>query len=111
MGIMFVTLVTENTVIIKHPQNTVNSTDVDLSATLDNIKEKMARTSTLYTMDQALLYASHSCALRVGDALLQQTALLLPDVYDYFCEKSNEIMKQHDIVFKQDITKLLLRDG
>ena len=68
------------------------------------LQEEMARMSTLYTMDQALLYASHSCALHLGDALLQQTALLLPDVFHYFCEKSNEIMKQHDIVFKQDIT-------
>ena len=97
----------EHCVIIKHLQNTVNSTDVDLSATLDKIKEEMAHImSTLYTMDQVLLYASHSCALRVGDALLQQTVLLLPDVFDYFCEKSNEIMKQHDIVFKQDITTI-----
>ena len=42
--------------------------------------------------------------IHLGDALLQQTALLLPDVFHYFCEKSNEIMKQHDIVSKQDIT-------
>ena len=78
---MWYTCYREHCVIIKHLQYTVNSRDADLSATLDKIEEEMARMSTLYTMDQALLYASHSWALHLGDALLQQTALLLSDVY------------------------------
>ena len=42
-------------------------------------------------------------AVHVGEALLNQTALLLPDVFDYFHEKLREITKVHSIIFKQDV--------
>lgn len=90
-------------VILKHLQKTINSTDSDLRATLNKIKEEMSCITTIHTTDEAFLYAAHSCALDVGDALLKQTALLLPDVYDNFCEKADEIVKQHNIILSQDI--------
>ena len=42
-------------------------------------------------------------AVHVGEALLNQTALLLPDVFDYFHEKLREITKLCGIILEQEV--------
>ena len=41
--------------------------------------------------------------MHVGEALLNQTALLLPDVFDYFHEKLREITKLRSIILEQEV--------
>ena len=55
----------------------------------------MSSVSDIHSLDEALLHATHVCALSVGDALLQQTTLLLPNVW--------EISEQQSIALSQDI--------
>ena len=91
----------EHLVIVKQSRNT--STDEDLQALLERIKTTMSSVSDIHSLDEALLHATHVCALSVGDALLQQTALLLPNVYDTFCNTLGEISEQQSIALSQDI--------
>ena len=90
-------------IIIKHLQNTTISTDDDLSALIDKIKSETCDISDVHTFDQALSYVAHFSAVHVGEALLKQNALLLPDVYDIFTNKIMEITKQHGIVLNQEL--------
>ena len=63
--------------------NTTTSTDADLASLIDKIKNEISSTSDIHTADQALSYAAHMSAVHVGEALLNQTSLLLPDVFDF----------------------------
>ena len=49
------------------------------------------------------IYVADFSAVYVGEALLKQNALLLPDVYDYFHNKLLEIIKLRGIVLNQDL--------
>ena len=71
-------------VIIKHTQKNITSTDVDLSTQIKRIKSEMSSLSDIHTLDQAITHAVHLSAVYVGEHLLKQTALLLPDVCDIF---------------------------
>ena len=79
------------------------STDADLATLLDKIKNETSSTSHIHTPHQALSYAAHMSAVHVGEALLNQTALLLPDVFDYFHEKLQEITKLCGIILEQEV--------
>ena len=96
-------------VTIKHMHNTTTSTDADLASLIDKIKNEISSTSNIHTADQALLYAAHMSAVHVGEALLSQTALLLPDVFDYFHEKLREITKLCGIILTQEVNSTWLR--
>ena len=54
--------------------STTASTDADLASLIDKTK------------NETLSCAARMSAVHVGEALLNQTALLLLDVYDYFHE-------------------------
>ena len=62
----------------------VSSTDSDLSTLINKIREDTPAVIDIHTVDQAVHYASNLSAIQVGEALLKQTAMLLPDIYDFF---------------------------
>ena len=70
--------------IIKHTSNTANSTDQDLSSLIDKLKTELEDEGEISTQDQAVLHAVHRSAILVGETLLEQNAILLPQVFDYF---------------------------
>ena len=90
-------------IIIKHLNNTTTSTYADLVQTLDRIKSETCDVSDIHTLEQAILYASRISAVHVGEALLKQNALLLPDVYESFSEKLLDITKLCRIDVDQDL--------
>ena len=71
-------------VIIKHTINTANSTDQDLSSLIDKLKTELEDEGEISTQDQAVLHAVHRSAILVGEMLLEQNAILLPQDFDYF---------------------------
>ena len=77
--------------IIKHLNRTVHSTDSDLGSLIDRIKQDIPEVSEIQTLDQALTYASTFSAIQVGEALLKQTAVLFPSIYEVFRNKVMEI--------------------
>ena len=93
-------------VTIKHLNNTVHSTDSDLHSLLDKIQRDTPVFSDINTVDQAVQYASNKVAIQVGEALLKQTALLLPSIYQEFCDKLKKITRLRDIAINQDIQTL-----
>lgn len=58
------------------------STDGDLSSTIERIKCGMCDITEIHTVDDAVTYMAHWLTVFVGKALLNQNALLLPDVHD-----------------------------
>ena len=84
-----------------HLNDKISSTDLDLSHVLGEIKNGM--TCSLHTLEDALTYAAKTTAVHVGETLLKQNALLLPDVYDYFLNKLKTITKQCKVIIDQDI--------
>ena len=83
--------------IIKHVQNTSTSTDSDLCQLLDTLKKQLSDITDIVTFDHALSYTAHYSAITVGEQLLKQTALLLPDVYDSFTTKLKHIVQVRGI--------------
>ena len=81
-------------VIIKHTNNTTSSTGQDLSC-FDRVKTELQNEQEISTQDQALMHSVRMSAVMVGEALLNQTALLLPEVF--------ELTKSHGILLKQDL--------
>ena len=65
---------------IKRLQSLVSSTDSDLSTIINKIREDTPAVIDIHTIDQAInqTYQGYPC----GEALLKQTAMLLPDIYD-----------------------------
>ena len=60
----------------------------------------------MHTLDEVLSYVTHFSAVHVGEALLKQNALLLPNVYDLFHNKFMEITNLCGIVLNQDLHTL-----
>ena len=87
-------------IIIKHKQNTITSTDADLSSSINKIKSEMCNISDIHTPDEALSNAAHFSGIHVGEALLKHNALLHPDVYDIFLDKLTEITRVCSIVLE-----------
>ena len=85
---------------------TVHSTDSDLVSLIDRIKQDIPEVSDIQTLDQALTYASTFSAIHVGEALLKQTAVLLPSIYEVFRNKVMEITQLRGIMISRDICLL-----
>ena len=71
---------------IKHLKNLVKSTDSDLRALIDKLKQDLPVISDVLNFDSALQYVTSTSAIWLGEALLKQTAMLLPQVYATFKE-------------------------
>ena len=93
-------------VIIKHTLNTSTSTDVDINSQIEGIKSQMCNLSDIHTIDQAYTHAVHMSAVHVGECLLKQTALLLPDVYDTFISYVTETTGLCNIQHERDIESI-----
>ena len=85
--------------IIKHTHNTTSSTDDELCSLIHALKQQAStcNIADINTIDQTLSYAALLSAISVGEALLKQSALLLPDVYDSFHNKVLHIIQLRDI--------------
>ena len=81
--------------VIKHIKKSVQSTDIDLIAVIDKIKTNISKEIVGY--EDALTCASCLSAIYVGQALLKQTALLLPHVYEYFQTELKKIIQQYSV--------------
>ncbi len=90
-------------VIIKHTQNSSFSTDAELHQLTTKLKSELADIIDVTTLDHAISYAAHFSAIVVGDALLKHNALLLPDVYDSFLDKLNQVIQLRGIAGCTDI--------
>ena len=86
-------------VIIKQMHNTTSSRDNELCSLIDALKQQASayNLADINTIDQTLSYAALFSAIYVGEALLKQSALLLPDVYDSFHDKVLHIIRLRDI--------------
>ena len=80
-----------NPISIKHLNSTVNSTDADLRFLIARIQQDTPIVSDIHTFDQAIQYTSNTLAVEVGEALLTQRVLLLPTIYETFCDNVMEI--------------------
>ena len=93
-------------IIIKHLDNTI-STDDDLFQTINRIKCEIGDIkyyhAGIHTLEQAILYIAQISAVYVGEALLKQNALLLPDVYESFLEKLLDTIQSCRINVDQDL--------
>ena len=94
-------------IIIKHINSTVSSTDADLHSLIAHIQQNIPRVSDIHTIDQAIQYTSNVLAVEVGEAILKQTALLLPSVYDKFCDKLTAMTTAHGIQINEDVERLV----
>ena len=91
-------------VVIKHLKGTVQSTDTELKTIIDKIEGDLPPSqSDITTFDGALSYVSSLSAIHVGKALLRQTALLLPEVYESFKTQLLDLTTQLNIKSKQDV--------
>ena len=88
---------------IKHLKNLVKSTDSDLRALIDKLKQDLPVISDVLKFDSALQYVTSTSAIWLGEALLKQTAMLLPQVYATFKEKLLKITNEHGIAITQDL--------
>ena len=77
---------------IKNSMSKVESTDIDHSSLLDRLRQQLPQDCDVHTIDQALHYGATIAAIHVGEALLKQTAVLLPEAYEIFCDIVNIII-------------------
>ena len=61
----------------------ISSTDSDLSTLIINIRIDTPAVVNIHTLDQAIHYSSNVAAIEVGEALLKQTAILLPFIISF----------------------------
>ena len=98
-------------VIIKLTNNTKDSSDQDLFALIQQLKAELNNEGEICTQEQAVLRAVHSSAILVGETLLEQNAILLPEVFDYFVSTYNTIsqgmVQQRSLHYIENPTWLL----
>ena len=94
-------------VIIRHTQNSSFSHSAELCKLINKLKTELLDIVDVITLDHAVSYAAHFSAIVVGDALLKQNALLLPDVYDSFLDKLNQIIQLRGITGHSDIGSIV----
>ena len=83
-----------NLSIVKHIKNLAISTDTDLKDLLLSIKQSLPRLSEIKSWDDAVDYTVGSLAVTVGEALLKQSAVLLPQVYVTFKSELDSVIRQ-----------------
>ena len=58
--------------------------------------------STVHTTTQILSYATNYSAVYVGEIIFKESAILLPDVCDYFYDKVLDISRLHNVTLDED---------
>ena len=71
----------------KHIKQSVQSTDSDLKNIISTIKHSLGTVGEIQIFESAVEYAARLVATDVGEALLNQTTILLPQTYDISREK------------------------
>ena len=84
-----------HSVIARHIKNLTISKDKDLNALILEIKQSLPRLSEIKNWDNAIDYTVHTLAISTGEALLKQTALLLPQVYVTFKVELDSIARHY----------------
>ena len=82
--------------------NTTSSSDDDIRSLLDRVKLNMLDLAAVNTTSQVLSYATDYSAIYVGEILLKQNAILLPDVYDHFSDKVLDISRLRQVTIDKD---------
>ncbi len=82
-------------------KNVVISTDANLADLIVDIKQNLPRLSEIKTWENVIDYTARSLTVRVGEALLKQTAMLLPRLYDTFKLKVESVAEKCE-VYKED---------
>ena len=95
--------------LVKHLKGSVKSKDTDLKTLIHKIEASLPALSTVTTYADALSYVSSLLATYVGKALLNQTALLLPEVYENFQVKLSEVTTKMNISMRENPTSIWLR--
>ena len=78
-------------ILIKHITQSVKSTDSDLTHKISELKSEMTDLLTIQSPEQLVSYTITSMAIHVAEVLLDQGAILLPDLYDKFTNKLEEL--------------------
>ena len=89
-------------VTVKHIKQTVESTDSDLRDLISTIKCSLPTLNTIRNFETALDHVVRQISITVGESLLSQTALLLPQVH-IFREKMLKLAAQQEIPIQQDL--------
>ena len=71
-------------VVIKHSNSAVESLDEDLASVIRKLRAELRNEGQIHTKEQVLAHAVWESAIFVGKTLLDQNAILLPEVWEYF---------------------------
>ena len=89
---------------VQHIKQAVTSKNSDLAQVIDEIKKNdIVPTANIHVLEQAIMQSVHLAALLVGKVILNNTAILLPEVYSYFKETLMDITKQCNISMDSDL--------
>ena len=77
------------------------SRDSDLQSLIEEVRQKTCQPTTLQEVSNLAMNATIA---HVGKELLQQRAILLPDVHDFFSEYQNTILKASNIEHEEEAT-------
>ena len=83
-------------VIVKLTSSTTDSSDHDLHTLIQQLKGELKNEGEISTQEEAVSHAVRMSAVLVGETLLVQNAILLPEVFDYF--ESIYSMTAQDVV-------------
>lgn len=99
-------------VIIKHATNSVESKDSDLAALIFQLKSQLPDLLTLKTAEELVSYTISLISIHVGEVLLDQDAMLLPDIHEMANNKLAELANVSNIEIcpSHAISKALLRN-
>ena len=95
--------------LVKHLKGSVKSSDADLKTLIHKIEASLPALSTVITYADVLTYVSSLLATYVGKALLNQTALLLPEVYENFQVKLSKVTTKMNNSMRETPTSIWLR--
>ena len=90
-------------VIVKHIRKSVISTDSELRDVISELRHSVPSLSEVQSFDQAVSYTVRSLAVSVGEALLKQTAMLLPQLYATFQREVETIVRVQKLTMDQDL--------
>ena len=87
--------------VIININNTNKSSDQDLLVLIEHFKREVKNGGGISSQEQAVTHAVYRSAILVGETLLEQNAILLPDVFDIFESIYNTIsqgiVQQHSL--------------
>ena len=80
-------------VVIKHSNSAVESLDEDLASVIRKLRAELRNEGQIHTKEQVLTHAVWKSAIFVGKTLLDQNAILLCEVWEYFEKIVSDVSK------------------